>query len=264
MIRFILLISLILTIVSCKKEDKFPDVALYGHGGSGIDIESSPYEENTIEAIDYALSYPEIAGVEVDIQWSLEGTAWVYHDEDLSTQTNKNGCLRTTSDATLEEAHYVSVHQERIPKLNEIASHLKGRSVVLDIKNTYNCGDAITDEEIQNSMIEFNALLENTEVIVVAEDLTNLSFYQSLGWKVFLNAYTISDYTSSVNWEQTTGVSIRNADVTAEEVKQMKAYGKEVIIFEAKAPKSIRKALKKRPTMFLADDIRAALIEKIR
>lgn len=264
MIRVCSFILIVLGLFSCKKEDKYPEVALYGHGGSGIDIESSPYQENTIEAIEYALSYPEIEGVELDIQWSSEGTAWIFHDEDLSAQTDQSGCVRSSSDELLSEAHYHGIHKEHIPTLNEAAAYLKGRKVVLDIKNTYNCGATITQEEIENSLTEFNALLENTEVSVVVEDLTDLTFYQSLGWKVFLNVYTISDYVTSINWEQTTGVSIRNAAVSAEEVKQMKGYGKEVIIFEAKAPKSIRKALKKRPTMFLADDIRAALIEKIR
>jgi len=264
MTRYRLLIALLFLMFSCKKGDKYPDIALYGHGANGIDIQTAPYQENTLEAIDYALSFPEVVGVELDIQWSKEGTAWLFHDEDLSTQTNQQGCIRSMSDILLEEVKYQGIHGEHLPRLNEVAEHVKGRKVILDVKNSYGCDVPATSQQVEESFLAFKNLLENTEVAVIVEDLSDLSFYQSIGWKVYLNAYSIADFQATVNWEQTDGIVIRNESVSAEEVAEMKALGKEVIIFEAKAPKPIRKALKKQPTMFLADDIRAALIEKTR
>lgn len=251
-------------LLSCKKEDKYPEITVIGHGGSGIDISTMPYQENTIEAIEYALSYPEIAGVEIDIQWSKEGTAWLYHDEDLSTQTNGSGCVREHTDQELEALNYNGLQTLQLPRLNETAALLTGKKVFLDLKLPDNCGTALSTAEFENSLLSFQALLEDVEVSVIVQNLSQLAFFQALGWKVYLNVVSESSFLSTDNWEDCAGCCIRNEGVTGEEVDAIHAAGKEVIIFDARAPKPIRKALKKRPDYFLADDIKATLIEKIR
>lgn len=260
LLRYLLVILLI---SSCKRKDKFPAVHIFGHAAAGLDMTTSPYEENTIEAIEYALSYPEMSGIEVDIQWSKNGTLWLFHDEFLETQTSGDGCLRTKTDEELDDFHFKGINKEELVRLNDIVSIIANRKLILDLK-IYGCGQVLTNSEFENPFIEFNSLISNTEVSVIVQDLSKSTFFESLGWKVYLEVQTVNDYINVLGSGTSSGCAIRNTKISKEEVSQIQNYGKEVIIFDARSPKTIRQSLKKAPNGFLADDIKATLIEKIK
>lgn len=260
---FFTYLAILLLAYSCKRKDKFPDIAIFGHAAGGLDMATSPYEENTLESIEYSLSYPEIAGVEVDIQWSKDGTIWLFHDELLETQTSGEGCLHTKTDAELEQVHFKGIQKEQLVRLNDIASKISMRKLILDIK-IYDCGDVLTASAFEDPFIEFNGLIENAEVSVIVQDLSKAAFFESLGWKVYLEVQSADDYMNGINSNISTGCVIRNTKITKEEVSQIQSLGKEVIIFDARSPKPIRESFRKAPNRFLADDIKATLIEKIK
>lgn len=262
--RLALIIGLTLVVFACKKEDKYTDIEIYGHAGDGLNASSAPYQENTIDGIQYACSYGELVGVEVDVQWSRDGTAWLFHDDDLSIETSSSGCVRSKTDEELELVEYKGAFGVSLPRLNDIASIVKNKKIILDLKKPMDCGDDLTVLEFQNSLNAFSALLEGTEVSVLVQNLDDLAFFQTLGWKVYIATLSTTDYFDTQNWQSTAGCCVRNSTCNKYDVDAVKAQGKEVIIFDARAPKTIRKALKKHPTAFLADDIKATLIEKIR
>ena len=257
-------ILLLLLFTHCKKEDKYANVRIFGHAGGGMSIATAPYPENTIDGIKYALSYPEVSGVEIDIQWSKDGTAWVFHDAELSDRTNGSGCVRSKTDSELETLHYKGLQQEKLPKLNEIASLVSNRKIMLDLKNYTGCGDSLTIAEIHASMTEFNTLLNNTEVYVVVQELNDVAFFDNLGWKIILEVYNMDSYYAVSNWGVTAGCVVRNSSISREEVRNIQSNGKEVILFEVRSPKAIRQSMKKGPNIILAEDIKATLIQKIR
>jgi len=262
--RFITLFIVLILLSNCKKEDKFKDVKIFGHAGDGLDMSTAPYQENTLEAIEYTLSYPEVAGVEIDIQWSKDGTAWLFHDENLDSQTNGSGCVRSKTDSELESIHYQGVQKEKLPKLNEIATLVSNRKVILDLKSYGGCGVELSNQERQAALIEFNSLLTNTEVYAIVQDLTDVNFYNNLGWKTILEVYNKDSYFAVVNWQNSSGCTLRNESITSDEIHNIQSKGKEVILFNIKSPKAIKKSLKKGPDIILSDDIKATLIQKIR
>lgn len=257
-------ILLLLIFSQCKKEDKYTNVQVFGHAGNGMDIPTAPYPENTVNGIKYALSYPEISGVEIDIQWSKDGTAWIFHDEKLDDQTNGFGCLRSNTDAALESVHYKGLQQEKLPKLNEIAPLISNRKVMLDLKNYKGCGDSVTTAEIHASMTAFNALLNNVEVYVVVQELNDVAFFNNLGWKIILEVYNKDSYYAVSNWTSSNGCVMRNSSINKDEINDIQSHGKEVILFDVRSPKAIKQSLKKGPDILLADDLKATLIQKIR
>ena len=260
----LLLIGMLLLFTQCKKEDKYPAVMVFGHAGDGMDIPTAPYPENTADAIRYTLSYPEISGVEIDIQWSKDGTAWVFHDTELGDQTSISGCVRSRTDAELETVHYKGLQQEKLPKLNEIAPLVSNRKVMLDLKDYKGCGDSLTNAEVHASLTEFKALLNNTEVYVIVQELNDVAFFNSLGWKILLEVYTMNSYYATPNWSSSSGCVVRNSDITRDEIRNVQSNGKEVVVFDVKSPKAIKQSLKKGVNIILADDIKATLIQKIR
>jgi len=261
--KFCFSIVILIFCLSCKKEDKYPSVQIFGHAGNGIDISSSPYQENTYEAVQYALSYNEISGVEVDVQWSKDGTPWLYHDDDLSIQTNGSGSIHEKTDEELSDVKYKGLNNEQLTRLADIVELIGSKELILDIK-FLESGSQLTQQEIQDGLSEFVDLSEGLKVSVILQNMNLGPYFQSLGWSVYLNANSTEDYFSIPQWENSTGCCISNVHIDEGGVESIRSTGKKVIIFSARAPKTIRKALKKKPDIFFADDIRATLIEKIR
>jgi len=261
--RFIYILSLLLIASSCKKEDNYPSIEVFGHAGAGINISNSPYQENSIEAIKYALNYSEISGVEIDLQWSKDGTPWLYHDNELALETNAEGKVSDKTDEELSEVRYKGLNQEKLVKLTDVAGLIGDRQLILDLKLLAS-GNILTLQEIQDGLSDFVALAGDMKVTVILQNMDYSVYFQSLGWGVYLNVNSVSDYYSIPQWENSVGCCISNSNIESNEVENLHTSHKKVIIFSARAPKTIRRALKKRPDIFMADDIRSTLIEKIR
>ena len=261
--RFFTVIVFFGLLLSCKKKDIYPDIRIFGHAGAGINISTSPYQENSIEAINYALSYSEIAGVEIDLQWSIDGTPWLYHDDDLSAETTASGKISDKTDQELSEIRYTGLNFEKLVRLTEVAPLIGDRELILDLKLVAS-GNMISLQEVQDGLADFVALAGDMNITVVLQNMDYAAYFQSLGWNICLNANSAADYYTIPQWENSTGCCVSNASITKEDVDALHNLDKKVIIFGVRSPRSIRKALKKGPDKFLADDIRATLIEKIR
>jgi hypothetical protein len=54
----VLLFILSLLLWSCRKQESYPDVQIFGHAGMGMDIGMSAFHDNSLEAVELALSLP--------------------------------------------------------------------------------------------------------------------------------------------------------------------------------------------------------------
>jgi hypothetical protein len=66
----------------------------------------------------------------------------------------------------------------------------------------------------------------------------------------------------SVNQKISFANEVRNSKFDREEMAQIQATEKNVVIFEVRSPKGIRSALRKLPDYLITDDLRASIIEK--
>ncbi|TNE54748.1 MAG: glycerophosphodiester phosphodiesterase [Bacteroidetes bacterium] len=119
----VLLASLI-GLAACRsdKPEPFPEGLVFGHRGSGVGIFEGKYIENTKSALRYGLQH--LDGCELDIQMSLDGSLWVYHDDVLNHFCEpgiQQVCIPKSKDVFLE-----SINQcrdsvtDRIYRLSEI------------------------------------------------------------------------------------------------------------------------------------------------
>lgn len=97
----------------CQKTDltqtaqlNFGKILVFGHAGAGMGILHTPNPPNSEESILSAIDFHGADGVEVDIQILKDSVVIVYHDNDLSTQTNCQGCLQEKTSADLADCRY--------------------------------------------------------------------------------------------------------------------------------------------------------------
>lgn len=258
------LLLLMLLVVACrKKTDQFPTVQVVGHGGNGLHNLSVPYHDNTYKAVSYALQFPEIQAIEVDVQFSKDGTMWLFHDYMMDEESNSEGCIRNKTDEELKEIRYKGLDRERLTMLEEIAPLMKGKQLFLDLKFPNDCGETLSELDLQKCLDWVNLHFPETEVIYSFNSSLNAAFFQNAGCKVLMNAYSENQFQvllTSNYW----GLSIRNKDISPEFLKSVSLGSKQLVIYDIRSPKKSREALNKQPNFLFTDDIKTTLTEKFR
>lgn len=144
-----LFISLSLLACSETSDKKLSDKTHYfGHRGYGSGVISDSLVENTIPSIKSALELYD--GVEVDIQMSLDGSLWVYHDDSINSTCDSLGnflCVPKMNDNEISELRICKANIEtrvfKLVEVFELLSHdeYKTKMISLDVKSYFssNC-----------------------------------------------------------------------------------------------------------------------------
>lgn len=264
MLGRILIVLIVLS--SCSKQKNFEQIKVYGHAGMGMEILNSVYHANSREAIEMALSIEGCEGVEMDVQLSKDNELWLFHDSNLSEQTNGDNCVNELTSSELSQFHYTTFHKEKLAKFNDLdVSKLKGKNLYLDIRQYNECGNHYIDKQAFIAALLSSPILQeptiNVHMILSTEYWIN-DFVNS-GFAVYQEVYEenkcISVFNSHPNLS---GIVIKNKTISKDKVQEVRNLDKKVIIFEMRSPKGIKTALKKYPDALITDDIRATLIEK--
>jgi glycerophosphoryl diester phosphodiesterase len=122
--------------------DAFPDQSytkyetlIFAHRAGG-DAPYGPFEENTMEAAIYGFTNAD--GIEVDVQKSLSGTLWLFHDSYLveCDGKDKNRIPEKTDD---EIRSYMSCKGDQLSTLEDIFKYHRENSltkfITLDVKS---------------------------------------------------------------------------------------------------------------------------------
>lgn len=261
-----ILICLLLIVTSCFKSKNYDAVLLFGHGGNGLEILNSFYHDNSLEAINLALSIDGNNGVEVDVQLSADGELWLYHDNFLDSETNGVGCINDTNTSYLELLKYKTVSKEKLAKLGDINTDLlKNKHLYLDFRHYNFCKNQLVDvnKVIQRlKSLQFDQLAEIDLYCVVSTNLWIQPLLEA-GFQVMSTVSDIIDFKNIIQqYPEVSGAVVNNKFVNADDIKYLESLDKKVVIFEVRSPKGIRSALKKYPFGIMTDDIRTALIEK--
>ncbi|MEN9699329.1 MAG: hypothetical protein RLZZ301_527 [Bacteroidota bacterium] len=251
---------LIFVLAACQLQEMPTPVKVFGHAGNGLDIIKSIYHDNSKEAIELALSLPDIDGVEVDVRMSADGTLWLYHENTLEAESEGQGSLSACTDLQLAPLHYKSLHHERLVRLSEVLPLIKpGQQFLLDLKHwNATSASAVDLMRFKNALL---ALLQNQSNCVVL--ITNASSFVPLLTPhfnvVFESGSREELHATLMKYPQLRGVVMRNAALSEADVRAFKAQGKWVFAFDVRASSSQKKALLKGPSSLLSDDPKEAL-----
>jgi glycerophosphoryl diester phosphodiesterase len=250
-------------VFSCKKKEQFNDVKLIGHAASGLDSETSPYHDNSQEAIDYAVHLEGIDGVEIDLQCSASGSMWLFHDESLNDDTKGEGCINSVSDDYLNAIFYNGLENEGLLKLADLDFPFATKTCFLDVRHYNSCTEQFLDQQtVINAIDAALTPFSLSEVTIITNNPGWIHAFYIKGWKVYFEIGSTNSYLNNGLLAETTGLCIRNSEINRSGVEQVRQAGKEVIIFEVRSPKGIRSALKKHPDYLMTDNLKAAIIEK--
>jgi glycerophosphoryl diester phosphodiesterase len=247
--------------ISCNKQESYPEVKIFGHAGMGMDIAYSIYHDNSEEAIDLALSLPTIDGVEMDVRMSKDGTLWLYHENRLEASTDGIGCVAELTDQELEQVRYKSIYREKLVKLNEILEKLApGRTFILDIKHWNDCAQVYSDmQRFKDALLAIPDELKDQLIIDSSYPYWLAALAQE--FRVVFSTVSFEDGMEQLlKIPSLYGIMMRSKDISAEQIAQVKGMGKTVYLFEMRSSKMQRATMKKAPTAILADDPRGALV----
>ena len=228
---------------------------IIGHGGTGLHIQSAIYHDNSLEAIQYALSLPHCYGVEVDVRMDSEGKLWLFHDEQLNQGTNMDGTIESSSTSALTTAHYQTLKKEALVRLNEETKAVLSEGFCfLDLKAVAN-----TSWDLFRSAL-LSLQLDTTKTALI---VNNWQAFEALK-DDFSLYFSVSDWDQmNLSWLENQprlqGICLRNEEITREEVNFLKSINKKVIVYEMRSPTGIKKALRKNPDYVLTDDLKLTI-----
>ena len=253
-----LLFFLILLLLSCSKKEDFSEVQVIGHAGMGLKMPNSIFHDNSMEAIELALTIPGANGVEIDVQMDLNGRLWLFHDEQLNEETNGTNCIPSNTTEYLKTLRYSSLKQEKLAELSQIPFHnFEDKSFFLDLKTWNKCAEStVSIEDFKAALLAIN--LPN-KCNVILSDPSWIPFFIDE-----FNVYFASDdfhYAKTILKQEAMvkGLVIRNTSVNKTQTQEIIEQNKEIYLFEIRSPKGVKSALTKRPSGIISDDLRAAI-----
>jgi glycerophosphoryl diester phosphodiesterase len=133
----IILIFIVALIYSCDNNIK---PKIIGHRAYGVKGFNDTIMDNTLDAIKKAL--PIVDGIEVDIQMSLDGTIWLYHDQYFITPDSSFTSIVQMNDKDVVKHLYFLHPGVQFSTLAEVLEYFKdnkiNKPISLDIKNIFN------------------------------------------------------------------------------------------------------------------------------
>lgn len=250
---------------ACEKKEDFSDVKIIAHAASGLENQNSIFHDNSNEAVQMALETVGCDGVELDVQLSASNHLWFFHDQTLENETNAKGCIASKLDTDLQTVEYKSLKKEKLLSLQNLpVNYFDKQVLMLDVRNYDLCSEQNVDEMLFiDEIADFTAFYDGQiEVIILLSNPEWLEKFKELPFKVYYSGGDFEDVGNKLNEYDFDGVVIKNEYISKDQVLDMQAAGKKVIIFEVRSPKGINSALKKHPNYLVTDDLRATIIEK--
>jgi hypothetical protein len=255
---FIVLVSF-----SCAEKESFDDVDIAVHAVSGLYNPQSFFIDNTIEGMHYALKFEELDGIEVDVQYSSDGSLWMFHDQFLEDRTSESGRICEKTDDLLSQVTYADANDTKISKLSTInwLLNVGDKNIYVDLKNLKSCNSSIYSPT--DFISELNKINQNEGLTTfpIINDTAFALVVHNAGFKVFSDAFSYAE----ANEKLTSfyyGVFIRNSDLTGSEVSNLQINGKKVILFDMFSLTGVKEGLKKHPNALLVEDFKSAIIER--
>ena len=249
---------------SCQKETKnYNSIGILGHVGTGLYNPFQFYPGNSENAINYALSFDEVVGIEVDVQISKDGGLWLFHDSELENQTNGSGKIGNLLNSELSQITYKSLDNVPLARLTEINWASNGNKVVfLDIKKN-GCDYNFDLFDLLDSCIQIMVAQNvNIEFICNVNDSNLALEFIENGYEIYRDINSFQAGQQILSEMNLAGFFVRHYQLSETEIEYFKLQNIGIALFEIRSPQTIRESLNKNPNYILVEDIKSAIIEK--
>ena len=280
--KFLLGFLLVLSITGCQKQPSYgppteTDVRFLGHrGGGNTSFFNSDKIENTIPSVQEGLK--TMNGVEVDVQMSLDGTIWMFHNvEATSCNSSDHHCIVLLKDNEIEKIQICSTSaQDRIYKLEELIklwnSTSDGFIISLHIKLDFS-SDTINNPLIGGKtayLANFANSLAVLLPVIKHQDQLHIEVFNAIFCK---NIHTIlpgikvclmeeTTFTKQINDALASGYdgvssSFESSTLTSEEVKRARDSGLIVQLWTPDNKDDLMKAFNLNPNFIQTNNLKA-------
>jgi glycerophosphoryl diester phosphodiesterase len=249
-------------------------VSLIGHGGYGFSSLVAPFNPlpaNSFGSIKKALS-TDIDGIEVDVQMTVDGVFVLYHDEQLGTQTNKEGCI---GDLEVEDviSRYTTndwYHEESIIRLDTLLAYLLSLEqfpeLYLDLHSFNYCRMDPYEEMpayvsgLSELLTTHNVPKEKVHLISTFDYLLTALLKRGEGWRLYYEHTTNPQQgVDVVTRYGLSGLVVSDRITTAQDIEYAHQNGVAVTLFGGSSTSDIRSMLAKGPEVIQVDHVAAAL-----
>ncbi|MNK10441.1 Glycerophosphoryl diester phosphodiesterase family protein [compost metagenome] len=271
-----LLSTVLLGSAACKKGKLVTDVKFLGHKGAGGNYFNKVHMENTIPS--FAQAIETLDGVETDVAMSLDGTIWMYHNQDVNDYAcdeKPSRFIPAMHDNELEKVMLCyEGKRDRMYRFSELVKfwESKGRSfyISLDVKPTFPAwvfslagGRSVYYDRFAESLSKLFTSPDGTENIFLEFDntrfLSQVKLYEET--KKMIRFYTgdggMENHISIALARDYDGVSVEAIKATAEEVQKAKAAGLKVQLWTPYFRDELRPVVEKNPDFIHTDNIHA-------
>lgn len=275
--RILCFIAALLSLAGCRKfdEDSIQNlnggkIDIVGHGGMGFESLTNPNYINSENSILLALEGLFADGCEVDVQMSADSVLFLYHDEQLDSETACTGCIANSTSDQIEQCPYsggindLGGEQQHIITLEYIlsryASMSEPPSFYLDTKTANFC-DAGLFTDLDAMALKINELIVKYDAIdwvfVESRSEALLNKVLTLNRKI-KTIFDVDDVTAGIVKCQANGyigVAASNARITKEQITAAHNAGLTAHIFNVRSASAHRAALDKWPDSIQTDNI---------
>lgn len=262
-----ILTTVLILFASCSHK---ADTKIIGHKAYGTKGYNDTIMDNTLEAIKKAL--PFVDGIELDIQMSLDGTIWLYHDQYFITPDSGFTSIVQMNDKEVVK-RLNSIHPNvQFNTLAEVLEYFKinniNKTISLDIKNLFNKKIHEKDyasRDYMNKLVDrivFLAKKNNAEDLIFVE--ANSSYFlntikEKSNIKTFYLGFTdfrkIIDYALENDYS---GVShnYNDPDVTYENVQHAKKHKLIIQLWTPNSEQDLKSVFLLNPDYIQTDNVK--------
>jgi hypothetical protein len=246
-------------LLGCQKSKNFHDVKIYTHSITGLYNPGGYFNPNTVEGLEYALSFEGLEGLEMDVQFSSDSSLWMFHDLTLEDNTTGQGQVCERDDAYLASLVFLK-NETPLARLKDVdIQTVQGeKDIYLDLKYLGSC--LVNTPSAQRVLDECIVLLNHPQLNVsfICNDIGLATDLHNLGYAVWADGANLESL--DLSSEIYAGWFVRNASITSSDISIVEASDKRIILYDTFSSLSVNAAIEKGPYALLVEDVIEAVV----
>lgn len=247
----------VICFISCKKEKQLNPATIIAHAGNGLDIPNAPFPDNSTDAVTFSINQGA-DGVELDLQVSKDGKWMLFHDDYLDGKTSLTGCINDYTAEELKSASLSLYPSQHIHSLEEIS--IDAHYLILDVRHYVTCSNKTHQlDSLVIPLMNYIQAHPSTSIIINSSYVPFLDTMKQLGQLVCYDAISSEDMKSTAQTKNYPYYTIRNDEVSSEDITDMHVLNYKIIIFNVRSQEGNKNALAKHPDFLMTDKLEGAL-----